>query len=65
LKIFENKVLRIFGPKTAEVTEAGEHCIMRSCIVYTHHPNPIVRMIKSRRKRQAGHVTYTGQMKNA
>jgi hypothetical protein len=39
LRVFENRVLRrIFGPKRDGVTEVGENCIMRSCMVCTLHP---------------------------
>jgi hypothetical protein len=39
LRVFENRVLRrIFGPKRDEVTEVGENCIMRSCMVCTLRP---------------------------
>jgi hypothetical protein len=39
LRVFENRVLRrIFGPKKDEVTEVGENCIMRSCMVCTLRP---------------------------
>jgi hypothetical protein len=30
LRVFENRVLRIFGPKRGEVTGNGENYIMRS-----------------------------------
>jgi hypothetical protein len=33
LRVSENRVLRIFGPKRDE--EVGENCIMRSFITYT------------------------------
>jgi hypothetical protein len=46
---------RIFGPKRDEVTEIGENCIMRSVTNLYSSPN-IIRMIKSRRMRWAGHV---------
>jgi hypothetical protein len=44
--VFENRVLRIFGPKRDEVT--GENCIRRSFITCNSLPS-IIRMIKSRR----------------
>jgi len=61
LKVFENRVLRrIFGPKRDEVT--GEwrklHNLGRN-ILYSS-PN-IVRVIKSRRMRWAGHVARMGE----
>jgi hypothetical protein len=57
LKVFENRVLRrIFGPKRDEVTGGRENCIMRSFITCTFLQVRIIRMIKSRRMRWAGHV---------
>jgi hypothetical protein len=63
--VFENRVLRrIFGPKRDEVTgECGklhneELCDLFSC------PS-IIRIIKSRRMRSAGHVTRMGEKRNA
>jgi hypothetical protein len=39
MRVFENRVRRrIFGPKRDEVTEVGENCIMRSCMVCTLRP---------------------------
>jgi hypothetical protein len=38
LKAFENRVLRIFGPKRDEVTGSGENFIMRGLMICTHHP---------------------------
>jgi hypothetical protein len=39
LRVFQNRVLRrIFRPKRDKVTEVGENCIMRSCMVRTLHP---------------------------
>jgi hypothetical protein len=35
LRVFENRVLIIFGPKRDEVTGDGENCIMRSFITCT------------------------------
>jgi hypothetical protein len=34
LMVFENRVLRIFGPKRDEVTEVGDSCLLRSFITY-------------------------------
>jgi len=48
--VFEKRVLRnILGPQKDEVTGAGEDCIMSTS-------SNIVRVIKSRRMRWAGHV---------
>jgi hypothetical protein len=35
--VFENRVLRIFGPMREEVADAGEDCMMRhfiTCMLY-------------------------------
>jgi hypothetical protein len=47
---------RIFGPKRHEVTGGWRKCIMRS-FIHSLYPSPnIIRMMKSRRMRWAGHV---------
>jgi hypothetical protein len=58
LRIFENRVLRrIFGPKRDEVT--GEWRRLHNKELYVvHFSSNIIRVIKSRRLRWAGHVTY-------
>ena len=38
LRVFENWVLRIFGPKRDEVTGNGEKYIMRGLMICTLHP---------------------------
>jgi hypothetical protein len=56
--VFENKVLRrIFGPKSDEVT--GEWRRMHN------EELRIIRIIKSRRMRWAGHVARMGEKRNA
>jgi len=61
LRVFENRVLRrVFGPKGVEVT--GE---WRKLDIEEHRdlyslPN-IVRVVKSRRMRWAGHVSHMGE----
>jgi hypothetical protein len=35
--VFENRLMRIFGPKRDEVTGSGENCIMRSLVICTAH----------------------------
>ena len=52
LRVFENMVLRIFGPRRDEIT--GEWRRLHKEELYSS-PN-IVRVIKSRRMRWAGHV---------
>jgi hypothetical protein len=53
--VFENRVQRIFGPKRDEVT--GEWRKMHNGELHNLHSSPdIIRQIKSRRMRWAGHV---------
>jgi hypothetical protein len=61
LRVFENRVLRrIFGPKRDEMTrENGENCITRSFMICSYSPS-IIKIIKSRRMRWAGHVARIG-----
>jgi len=61
LRVFENRVLRrIFGPKRAEVTLQWKSYRMKSLMICNCSPN-IVRVIKSRRMRWAGHVARMGE----
>jgi len=39
LSVFENRVLRIFGPKRDEVTGNGENYTLRSLMICTPYPN--------------------------
>jgi len=57
LRVFEDMMLRrIFGPRRDEVT--GEWRILNNEDLNDLYPSPnIVRVIKSRRMRWAGHVT--------
>jgi hypothetical protein len=65
LRVFENKVLRrIFGPKRDEVT--GEWRRLHDKELYTLYSSPnIIRVIKSRRLRWAGHVARMGERTGA
>jgi hypothetical protein len=65
LRIFENKVLRrIFGPKRDDVT--GELRRLHNKELYALYSSPnIIRVIKSRRLRWAGHVARMGERKGA
>jgi hypothetical protein len=58
LKVFENRVLRIFGCKRDEVT--GEWRKLRNEELNDLHCSPNIRVIKSRRMRWAEHVASMG-----
>jgi hypothetical protein len=62
--VFENRVLRrIFGPKRDEVT--GEWRKLHSGELHNLYSSPdIIRQIKSRRMRWAGHVPRMGGGRN-
>jgi hypothetical protein len=63
--VFENRVLRrIFGPKKDEVT--GEWRKLHNEELRGLYSSPrIIRIIKSRRMRWAGHVARMGKTRNA
>jgi len=59
-RVFENMVLRrIFGPRRDEVT--GEWRRLRNEELDLYYSPNIVRVIKSRRMRYAGHVARVGE----
>jgi hypothetical protein len=61
LRVFENKVLKIiFGPRRDEVTGDWRRLHNEELNDLYCSPN-IVRVIKSRRKRWAGHVARIGE----
>jgi hypothetical protein len=62
--VFENRVLRgVFGPKRDEVT--GEWRKLQSGELHNLYSSPnIIRQIKSRRIRWAGHVVRMGEGRN-
>jgi hypothetical protein len=61
LRVFENRVLRrIFGPKRDEVTAEWRKIHIEELSDLCSSPN-IVRVIKSRRMRWAGHVARIGR----
>ncbi|KAJ4433880.1 hypothetical protein ANN_16193, partial [Periplaneta americana] len=65
LRVFENKVVRkIFGAKRDEVT--GEWRKLHNAELHALYSSPdIIRNIKSRRLRWAGHVACMGESRNA
>jgi hypothetical protein len=65
LRIFESRVLRrIFGPKRDEAT--GEWKRLHNEELYALYSSPnIIRVIKSRRLRWAGHVARKGERRGA
>jgi len=59
--VFENRVLRkVFGPKRDEVTEEWRKLHKEELSDMYSLPN-IVRVVKSRRMRRAGHVARMGE----
>ena len=61
LRVFENMVLRrIFGPRSDEVTGGWRRLRTEELNDLYSSPN-IVRVIKSRRMRWAGHVVHMGE----
>jgi hypothetical protein len=65
LRVFENMVLRrTFGPERDEVTGGWKKLHNEELHGLYSSPN-IIRMIKSRRMRWAGHVARMGKMGNA
>jgi hypothetical protein len=61
LRVFQNRVLRrIFGPKRAEVTGYWRKLHNEELHNLYSSPN-IIRMIKSRRMKWAGHVAQMGR----
>jgi hypothetical protein len=64
LRVFENRVLRrIFGPKRDEVT--GDWRKLHNGELHNLYTSPdIIRQIKSRRMRWAGHVARMGEERN-
>jgi hypothetical protein len=60
LRVFENRVLRVFGPRRDEV--AGELGNLHNEELNDPYSFPnIVRVVKSRRMRWAGHVARMGE----
>ena len=64
LRVFENRVLRrVFGPKREEVTRERRELQNEELNDLNFSPN-IVRVIKSRRIRWAGHVARMGDRRD-
>jgi hypothetical protein len=65
VRVFETKVLRrIFGPKRDEVT--GEWRNLHNEELHDMYSSPsIIRIIKARRMRWAGHLARIGEKRNA
>jgi hypothetical protein len=55
LRVFENRVLRIFGPKRDRVT-GGWRKLYNEELHNLYSSSSMIRIIKSRRMRWAGHV---------
>jgi hypothetical protein len=65
LRVFENRVLRrIFGPKRDEMT-GGWRKLHNEELHNLYSSPSIIRMIKSRCVRWAGHVARMGEIRNA
>jgi hypothetical protein len=61
LRVFKNRVLwRILGPKRDEVTEEWRR-LYKEELYALYSSASIIRVIKSRRVRWAGHVARTGK----
>ena len=61
LRVFENRVLRsVFGPKRDEITKKWRKLHKEDLRDLYSLPN-IVRVVKSRRMRWAGHVARMGE----
>jgi hypothetical protein len=63
LRVFENKVLRIFGPKRDGVT-GGWRKLHKKELHNLYSSPSIIRIINSRRMRWAGHVARMGEKRN-
>jgi hypothetical protein len=64
LRVFENRVLRIFGPKRDKVT-GGWRKLHNEELHNLYSSPSIIRIIKSRRMRWAGQVIRMGEKRSA
>jgi hypothetical protein len=64
LRVFENRVLRLYESKRDEVT-AGWRRLHNEEFHNLYSSPSIIRMIKPRRMRLAGHIAQMGQKRNA
>jgi hypothetical protein len=65
LRVFENKMLwRIFGPKRDEMT-GGWRKLQNEELQGLYSSTSIVRVIKARRMKWAGHVARMGKVRGA
>jgi hypothetical protein len=65
LRVFENRVLRrIFGPRRDEVTGESRKLLNEELHDLYFSPS-LIRRIKSRRMRWAGHLARMGENRNA
>jgi hypothetical protein len=61
--VFENRVRRIFGPKRDGVTGGWRNLYNKE--LHNLHSSPsIIRVMKSRRMRWAGHMAQMGEKRN-
>jgi hypothetical protein len=61
LNVFENRVLRVFGPKRDEATGEWRKLHNEEQLNHLYSLPNIVRVVKSRRMRWAGHVARIGE----
>jgi hypothetical protein len=62
LRVFENRVMRIFGPKREEMAESRRR--LHNEKLHNLYPSPnVIRVINSRMQ-WAGHVAHMGEMRN-
>jgi hypothetical protein len=65
LRVFENRVLRIFEPRRDEVTGSWRKLHNEELYNLYSSPSILIRVIKSRRMRLVGHVARIGEKRNA